>query len=87
MILTTVSLGLYMDFLDDLFLIQAAQEGQQVAGLSMSQFMSIALRFRVLDAFYLAFTWTAICAVKFSFLWFFKKLIHRVRQLEILWYG
>lgn len=32
-------------------------------------------------------TWTAIYSVKFSFMFFFRKLVSRVRSLEIYWWA
>ena len=32
------------------------------------------------------FTWTALYAVKFSFLFFFRNIISRVRNLNIIWW-
>lgn len=44
------------------------------------------LRLHVLGRVFLVLTHTTIFAVKFSYLFFFKRLIRRVRKLKIYWW-
>ena len=48
-------------------------------------FIQRVLRYQQYIFSYLSITWTAIFAVKFAFLFFFRQMVDRVRPLEILW--
>ena len=51
-----------------------------------SDFLNQAFRFQKLNDAYLVLTYNTIFAVKFSFLFFFRMLINRVRQMKIYWW-
>ena len=82
-----MALGLYVQFMDSMYLLEAIIEGQNLPGVTFQIFESEGLRFHRLSDVCLVLTWTATFAVKFSFLFFFKALISRVRFMGVLWRG
>lgn len=84
-IIASISLGLYVNFMDSMYLIEAVTEGQLPLGTTLQTIKSEGLRLHKLSDIFLVLTWSTIFAVKFSFLFFFKALIKRVQSMEVFW--
>lgn len=70
-----------------MYLLEAVTEGHIPPGVTFLIIKTEALQFHKLNDVFLVLTWTATCAVKLSFMFFFKALITRVRSMEVLWRG
>lgn len=79
------ALGLYLEFSKDMFLNEALMTKPLQTKLP-SDYLSIWIRFHKMSASYLALTYTTIFSVKFSFLFFFRTLTQRARQMVIYWW-
>ena len=60
-------------------------QGQIPSDLSFAAIEKTVSRAHVLETVALELSWTGIFAVKFSFLFFFKGLVSRIRPMTILW--
>lgn len=79
-------MGLYLTITDDLYMIEAIIfQGQLPANLSFSNIEDTVNKAHILETVALELSWTSIFAVKFSFLFFFKTLVNRIRPMTILW--
>ena len=73
--------------MDSLYLVEAITEGQIPSGVDLLTIESEGIRMHKLSVVFLVLGWTAVFAVKFSFLFFFRALTSRVRHMEFLWRG
>ena len=86
MLLAAVTFGAYVYMMGFLYPMEAMLEGDIPSGfLSGSVDMAGLRRYDRLCEVFIMLSWTAIFAVKFSFLSFFKPLVRRVRPWELLW--
>lgn len=86
LILLITSMALYFSFMDSLYMIEAIIfQGQIPSELSFAAIEQTVSRAHVLETTALELSWTSIFAVKFSFLFFFKTLVSRIRPMTILW--
>ena len=83
--LACTSMGLYIQFMDGMYLGEATAMGRIPEDATLAKIEELTLRFHVLNDVFLVLTWTSIFAVKFSFLFFFRSLIDRIRSMEVLW--
>ena len=82
----TACMGLYLSITDDLYMIEAIMfQGQLPTNLSFSDIEDTVNKAHILETIALELSWTSIFAVKFSFLFFFKTLVNRIRPMTILW--
>lgn len=79
-----VGTGLLFFYMDKMYLVEAVIVGLPNPELP-SEFFAEMLDFHKLAEISLVILWTAIFAVKFSFLFFFGALIDRVRFIKIYW--
>ena len=78
-------MGLLYTFLDQIYLIRAAE--LKLPGLQLPpDFVQMALKAQKMSIAALVLTWTSIVAVKFSYLFLFKRLIDRIRPLILIWW-
>ena len=84
-VLMTTCLGLLFTFIDDLYFSWAVSNGF-IAPQTYTEIVTIAKRLHIYTTAFIVPAWTGIVAVKFSFLFFFKSLIRRIRYLEIFWW-
>ena len=78
-------MGLLYTFLDQIYLIRAAE--LKLPGLQLPpDFVQVALKAQKTSIAALVLTWTSIVAVKFSYLLLFKRLIDRIRPLILIWW-
>ena len=82
--LACVCIGLYMNFVESMYLLQASIE-DRAPNVSASDIEMATLQFHLLGNVFIGLSWTVVIAVKYSFLFFFKMLIRRVRAMEIYW--
>lgn len=68
-----------------MFVVEAVISGYPNPDISLD-LVDQRLQFHVLISIFLVLTHTTIFAVKFSYLFFFKCLIRRVRKLNIYWW-
>jgi hypothetical protein len=68
---------------DAMYIIYAVTHGRMVPP---PQIIEIGYHSHIWITVALMCGWTTICAVKFSFLFFFKRLIDRIRSLYIYWW-
>lgn len=80
-----VSFALLFTFLPSMFLTEAINIGYPNPDIP-PDVVDQAQRFHVLSDIFLVLTFTTIFAVKFSFLFFFKILIRRVRKMNGYWW-
>lgn len=79
-------MGLYLSFMDSLYMIEAIIFQSQIpSDLSFAAIEQTVSRAHVLETIALELSWTSIFAVKFSFLFFYKTLVSRIRPMTILW--
>ena len=60
-------------------------QGQLPTNLSFQMVEETVNKAHILETIALELSWTSIFAVKFSFLFFFKTLVNRIRLMTILW--
>lgn len=80
-----VSFALALNFLSSMFLVEAIHTGYPIPDTPLD-IVDQLLRFHRLGYIFVVLTHTTIFAVKFSYLFFFKSLIRRVRKLTIYWW-
>lgn len=80
-----VAVVLLFRFIDEMYLVGALQEGTPDISLP-SDFISQAFDFDKLSTVTNVLTWCSLISVKFSYLFFFKKLIDRIRPMMIYWW-
>lgn len=79
------AMALLFLFLNKMYLIGAAEI--QLPGVVLPlDFITQAYDFQKLAAVSLILTWCSIVSVKFSYLFLFRKLIHRMRPMLIYWW-
>ena len=78
-------MGLLYSLLDSMFIVDAAVKGKTSTVL-LSSFINLSLRFHKWGSIAFALIWTSIFSVKFSFLFFFRLLVQRVRMMVIFWW-
>ena len=79
-------MGLYLSITDDLYMIEAIIfQGQLPTDLSFSMIEETVNKAHILETIALELSWTSIFAVKFSFLFFLKTLVSRIRPMTMLW--
>lgn len=82
-LLASVCLGLLVNFVDPMYLLQASNEGRLNPGLSEIEVAT--LKWHRLSNIFVVFSWNIEFAIKFSYLLFFKVLIHRIHAMEVYW--
>ena len=79
-------MGLYLSLTDTLYMLEAIIfQGQLPSNFTLQGIEKTVSRAHDLETIALELSWTSIFAVKFSFLFFFKTLVNRVRPMTILW--
>ena len=81
----TVALVLLFHFISSLYLLEALLTGSPSVIIPSDIFEQIA-RLHKLEMTFTVLSYTAIFAVKFSFLFLFKALIHNVCKMTIYWW-
>ena len=79
-------IGLLVQFLDSMFLLQAHLEDRVPPGTTQEEVDAATLKFHLYSDVFNSLSFTIVFAIKFSFLSFFKQLIRRIRKLEIYWW-
>lgn len=77
--------ALLFAFLSSMFVVEAVIAGYPNLDIPLD-LVDQSLRLHVLGSVFLVLTHITILAVKFSYLFFFKCLIRRVRKLKIYWW-
>ena len=85
-LLASACIGLYVNFVDSMYMLQASVEGRVPQSIPLSEIDTATLRFHLLSDVFIVLSWTATIAIKYSFLFFFKMLIRRLRAMEIYWH-
>lgn len=80
-----VAIGLMLHSSSSLYLVEAVQTGSPSIELP-PDWLEQSQLYRRYNAAWEALIWTNLFAVKFSFLFFFKKLTHRVHQMTTYWW-
>lgn len=79
------AVGLLFAFISSMYLIEALITNDPNATITSDIFDQVE-SFRKLSTAFLVLSFTAIFAVKFSFLFLFKALIRNVRKIKIYWW-
>ena len=85
--LVTVAFRFWMHTIDRTYLIEAFTEGQIPDGVTLQTIADAGSEEHKVNVIYVVLTWTALFAVKYSFLFFFQPLVSRIRPLTIWWRG
>lgn len=85
-VLMTTCLGLLFTSIDDIYASWAVANGFIGPQTTYTEILTRAKRLHIYTTVFIVTAWTGIVAVKFSFLFFFKSLIRRIRYLEIFWW-
>lgn len=78
-------MALLFAFVSSMFLVEALVTNHPDIELP-SDFIEQVIRFQKFSTAFLVLTFTAIFAVKFSFLFLFKALIRNVRKIVVYWW-
>ena len=84
-VLLTVSMGLWFAMMDNLYKTEALIYDPLGSILLFNNIVQIAIDVQTYTSVYIAISITGIFAIKFSFLFFFRSLISRLRPLVIYW--
>ena len=84
-VLVTACFGLLFKFIDDMYTSWAFANDFNRTQITYSEIVALAERLHRYTTAFIVLAWTGIVAVKFSFLFFFKGLIRRIRYLELFW--
>ena len=80
-----VATGVLYSSLDWMYTIEGVLTGSAIL-LPVASFLELSSRFHKRNTATLALTWTSIFSVKFSFLFFFRLLVQRVRIMVMFWW-
>jgi len=80
-----VSMALLFLFTPSMYFVEALITNSETLYIP-ADFLHQAFQFQKLSDAYLVLTYNTIFAVKFSFIFFFRILINRVRQMRIYWW-
>ena len=84
-VLLVVSLGLWFAMLDNLYKTEALIYDPLGSLVLFNNIVQIAIDVQTYTSVYIAISITGIFAIKFSFLFFFRSLISRLRPMVIYW--
>lgn len=82
-LLASVCMGLLVNFVDSMYLVQRSNEGRIHPDLSEIEVAS--KRWHLLSDIFVVLSWTIEYGVKFSYLFLFKILIRRIHAMEVYW--
>lgn len=72
--------------IDTMYVVEAILFGSPDDAITPPDFLQKSFDYQKLVTIALTLTWLSIASVKFSFLFFFRKLIDRIRSLMIYWW-
>ena len=81
----TVSFGVFLGFLNDVYKVESLIYDPYSASNSLSDLIVVAKRVQLYTVVYIITSISGIFAVKFSFLFFFRNILSRIRPLVIYW--
>ena len=82
------SVGLLFNYIDDLFLVEALEYGDPALLAELPKdWIEDVYHYQERSAIGLMCAWAAIASVKFSFLFFFKRLIDRIQSMTRYWWA
>lgn len=84
-VLMIVSLGLWFAMMDNLYKTEALIYDPFGSAVQFGDIVEIAIDVQIYSTAYIAITLTGIFAIKFSFLFFFRSLINRLRPMVMYW--
>ena len=86
-LLMTTSFGIFLGFFNDLYDVETFIYDPFSAGDTLSNLIPIAEKVQLYTVAYIIVSISGIFAVKFSFLFFFRNLLSRIRPLVLYWRG
>ena len=86
MVFLIASMALLWQQLDEMFVAEALVTNTASTVLITGNWMDQLFWFLKISDAFLVLSWTSEMAVKFSFLFFFRNLINRVRGMKLYWW-
>ena len=80
------AIALLMKFIDQMYIVGTSESGNLIDVSLPGDFIQEAYFFQKMVTVSLVLTWCAIVAVKFSYLFLFKRLISRLPKMVVYWW-